>query len=131
MTRERGATYQIEGIPPEVLHRAKARAALEGHSLRAVLFRALTEYAAGLGTTPAFVGETANASPNFDNPDHDPFRSYLASPPTSAPEAAAPPQPIENDGATPRPPTSPKQPSSQSAVPSSVVTIPVDPDLGF
>jgi hypothetical protein len=47
MPRQRGSVYQLERVPPDLWRRAKARAALDGHSLRAVVLALLDEYAAG------------------------------------------------------------------------------------
>ena len=47
MPRQRGPVYQLERVPPDLWRRAKARAALDGHSLRAVVLALLDEYAAG------------------------------------------------------------------------------------
>src|SRR6266849_10656097 len=47
MSRQRGQTFQIERVPPELWRRVKARAALEGRTVRAVLLARLEEYATG------------------------------------------------------------------------------------
>jgi len=48
MPRQRGAVYQFEHVPPDVWRRAKARAALEGKTIRDVFLRFLRTYAAGI-----------------------------------------------------------------------------------
>ena len=50
MPRQRGPVYQLEGVPPDLWRRAKARAALEGQSIRGVFLAFLQEYAAGAQT---------------------------------------------------------------------------------
>ena len=47
MPRRRGPVYQLEGVPPDLWRRAKARAALDGQSIRGVFLAFLQEYAAG------------------------------------------------------------------------------------
>jgi hypothetical protein len=60
MPRHRGPTYQLERVPPELLRHVKARPALEGHTVRAVVLALLEEYAAGTLThlAPARVQST-------------------------------------------------------------------------
>ena len=48
--RERGLTYQLERIPPGLMRQVKARAALEGRSVRAILLEFLQQYAAVVAT---------------------------------------------------------------------------------
>jgi hypothetical protein len=45
MPRHRSPTYQLERIPTDVWRRAKARAALEGQTIRGILLTRLREYA--------------------------------------------------------------------------------------
>src|SRR6266852_6044012 len=47
MSRQRGPIFQVERVPPELLRRAKARAAFECQSIRGVFLAFLQEYAAG------------------------------------------------------------------------------------
>ena len=47
MSRQGGPIFQVERVPPELLRRAKARAAFEGQSMRGVFLAFLQEYATG------------------------------------------------------------------------------------
>jgi hypothetical protein len=47
MPRDRGLVYQFERVPPDLWRHAKARAAMEGRSLRAVFLAFLQAYASG------------------------------------------------------------------------------------
>jgi hypothetical protein len=59
VARHRGAVHQIERVPPVVWRGAKARAALEGRSLRSVMLDLLEVYAAGTPTpTPEPIAPT-------------------------------------------------------------------------
>ena len=50
MPRHRGPTYQLERVPIELLRQVKARAALEGRPVRAVILAFLEEYAGRIPT---------------------------------------------------------------------------------
>lgn len=50
MPRQRGPVYQFERVPPDLWRRAKARAALEGRSIREVFLAFLQTYASGIAT---------------------------------------------------------------------------------
>ena len=104
MPRPRGAVYQIERVPPDLWRRAKARAALEGQSIRDVFLGFLQTYTAGFET------------PNHHH--HDLARSIASS------SSSATRNP---------PPVSPSTEGVQSASaprPARGISSP-DPDLGF
>src|SRR5450631_1318429 len=74
MPRQRRPVYQLEGVPPDLWRRAKARAALEGQSIRGVFLAFLQEYAAGAQTQKpehiAQLSADARRESRAEAPDH-------------------------------------------------------------
>ena len=74
MARQRGRVYQLERVPPDLLRRAKARAVLEGKTVRGILLARLEDYAAG-SVTPnpqevrEAIGSPAAGTPSQRQPD--------------------------------------------------------------
>ena len=63
MPRDRGLVYQFERVPPDLWRHAKARAAMEGRSIRAVFLAFLQTYASGDGASSAPVPVRPTATP--------------------------------------------------------------------
>jgi hypothetical protein len=80
MPRQRGPVYQLEGVPPDLWRRAKARAALEGQSIRGVFLAFLQEYAAGtLTAKPEHIAQLS-ADARRESPAEAPMTERVESP---------------------------------------------------
>jgi len=68
MPRDRGLVYQFERVPPDLWRHAKAQAAMEGRSIRAVFLAFLQTYAAGDGASSAPVADPAGLTATTNKP---------------------------------------------------------------
>ena len=67
MPRDRGLVYQFERVPPDLWRHAKARAAMEGRSIRAVFLAFLQTYTSGDGASSAPVGDAIGPTATTPN----------------------------------------------------------------
>ena len=89
MPRDRGQTYQLEHLPPGLMRHVKARAALEGQTVRAVVLAVLQEYATGTLTPKQELVVRSPAQRPTTSHVGDPITAS-AEPPSPMPGLSAP-----------------------------------------